>query len=177
MGVVNGAAGHHHVTWLVGVTAALGMLISIGLWWIYFDFISQHMPLDTPAKTLSWMYLHVPMTIGIVAAGSAVLNVVEHAGEPLVPEVRWLLVGAIGLALVSTALLMRSIQIHEEYRRIYRRGEVVTFVSAFIILLLGFTSLYTIPLLVGLILLLLTPVLYGVMVWIKLLGTEEIVFT
>ena len=85
VGVVNGVAGHHHLSLLVGITAALGMLIGIGLWWIYFDFISQHMPIDTRSKTAGWMYLHVPMTAGIVATGAAVLNVVEHAGEPLSP--------------------------------------------------------------------------------------------
>lgn len=34
------------------------------------------------------------MTVGIAAAGAAVLNVVEQAGETLPAEVRWLLVGA-----------------------------------------------------------------------------------
>ena len=52
--------------------------------------------IDTPAKTTGWMYLHVPLTVSIVMTGAAVLNVVEHAGEPLTPEVRWLLVGPLG---------------------------------------------------------------------------------
>lgn len=174
VGVVNGVAGHHHLTWLVGVTAALGMLIGIGLWWIYFDFISQHMPIDTPAKTMGWMYLHVPLTIAIVATGAAVLNVVEHTGEPLTAAVRWLLVGAVGLALISVALLMRSIQIPAAYQQHYRRGGIITLVLGGVILLLGFSGLDTIPLLVVLILLLLTPVVYGVTVWIRLLGQEDL---
>jgi low temperature requirement protein LtrA len=177
VGVVQGVAGQHHLSWLVGATAALGMLIAIGVWWVYFDFVSQHRPIDMPSKTFGWMYLHLPMTIGIVATGAAVLNVVEHAGEPLTTAVRWLLVGAIAVALISVALLMRSIQISEEYGQIYRRGGVVTLASGFVILLLGFSGLNTISLLVVLILLLLTPVLYGVMVWIKLLGAGEIEFT
>ncbi len=37
--VVQGVAGHHHLNWLVGATATLGMLIAIGLWWVYFDLI------------------------------------------------------------------------------------------------------------------------------------------
>ena len=39
-GVVRGITGHHHLNWLVGATAALGMLIAIGIWWVYFDFLS-----------------------------------------------------------------------------------------------------------------------------------------
>ena len=177
VGVVSGVAGHHPPTWLVSFIAALGMVIAIGLWWIYFDFISQHMPIDRISKRLGWMSLHVPLTIAIVATGATILNVVQHASEILSPEVRWLLVGAVATALVSIALLMRSIQIPEEYFPFYRRGGIVTFVSGFVILLLGFSRLNAIPLLLMLVLLLLTPVVYGVAVWIKMLDTEEAVLS
>ena len=126
---------------------------------------------------MSWIYLHLPMTIGIVATGAAVLNVVEHAGEPLASEVRWLLVGAVAVALISIALLMRSIQIREEHYQLYRQGGIITFILGVVTLLLGFSGLNTIPLLVVVILLLLTPVLYGVIVWITVLGAEEITIT
>jgi low temperature requirement protein LtrA len=177
VGVVNGVAGHHHPTWLVGITAALGMLIAIGLWWVYFDFVSHHKPIDTRPKTVGWIYLHVPLAMAIAAAGAAVLNIVEHAGEPLTTEVRWLLVGAVGLALLSTALLMRSIQISDKYFPLYRGGGIVTLICGVVILLLGLSGLNTIPLLVVVIVLLLVPVLYGVAVWIKVLGAEEIPIT
>jgi len=45
------------------------------------------------------MYLHLPMTIDIVAAGAAVFNVVEKAGEPLAPVICWLLLVVIMLML------------------------------------------------------------------------------
>jgi hypothetical protein len=95
------------------------------------------------------------MTMGIAATGAVVLNVVEHAGEPLTSEVRWLLVGAIALALVCIAILMRTIQIPAEHYRMYRTGGIVTFISGLIILLLGFSGLSAIPLLIVLNLLML----------------------
>ena len=177
VGVVSGVAGHHHLNWLVGITAALGMLIAIGMWWIYFDFISHHPPAAGRATIARWLYLHLPMTIGIAATGAAVLNVVENAGEPLGAEVRWLLVGAIALALVCIAILMRTIQIAPEYYRAYRTGGIVTFVSGLVILLLGFSGLNAIPLLMVLIILMLAPVFYGLKVWITILGGEEIPIT
>ena len=177
VGVVSGVAGHHHLTWLVGATAALGMLIAIGLWWVYFDYISQHFPKARRSTVAGWMYLHLPMTAGIAATGAAILNVVEHAGEPLTSEGRWLLVGAVALALVCLALLMRLVQIPEEHLPIYRTGGIVTLVSGLIVLFLGFTGLPTIPLLVVLILLLLAPIFYGLKAWIQLLGAEEIAIT
>ena len=174
IGVVAGLAEHHHLTWGVGITAALGMLIAIGLWWVYFDFVSHHLPLPGQAKTLSWVYLHLPTTIGIAVTGAAVLNVVEHAGEPLPPEVRWLLVGAVAVSLISVAVMMRTIQIPEEHFQLYRQGGIVTFASGVVILLLGLFGFSTIPLLIVLIVLLLTPIVYGIMVWIRVLGAEEI---
>jgi low temperature requirement protein LtrA len=137
VGVVAGVAGHHHLNWLVGVTAGLGMLIAIGMWWIYFDFVSHHPPATGQGTIARWLYLHLPMTMGIAATGAAVLNVVEHAGEPLTTEGRWLLVGAVALALVCIAILMRTIQIPPEHYRPYRTGGIVTFISGLVILLLG----------------------------------------
>ena len=40
--VARGVSDHHRMSWLVGITAVLGMLVAIGLWWVYFDAISQH---------------------------------------------------------------------------------------------------------------------------------------
>jgi low temperature requirement protein LtrA len=177
VGVVAGVAGHHHLSWLVGITAGLGMLIAIGMWWIYFDFVSQHAPLSGRGTIARWLYLHLPMTMGIAATGAAVLNVVEHAGEPLTGEVRWLLVGAIALALVCIAILMRTIQIPAEYYRVYRTGGIVTLISGLVILLLGFSGMSAIPLLIVLSLLMLTPIFYGLKVWIQMLGGEEIALT
>lgn len=172
--VVRGVSAHEHLSWMVGITAVLGILIAIGLWWLYFDAISQHLPINTQSKTIGWMYLHLPMTIGIVATGAAVFNVVEAAGEPLAPEIRWLLVGAISLALISNAVLMRSIQIPETYFELYRRSGIATFISGGIVLLLGFSSLNTIPLLLIVIILMLAPVIYGIAVWVHIRGATQI---
>jgi low temperature requirement protein LtrA len=172
--VVRGVSDYHHLSWMVGITAILGILIAIGLWWLYFDAVSQHLPINTQSKVIGWMYLHLPLTAGIVATGAAVFNVVEESGEPLAPEIRWLLVGAIAMALISNALLMRSIQIPEAYFQLYRRSGIATFTSGVIVLLLGFSSLDTIPLLIIVIILMLAPVIYGIAVWVNLHGAEEI---
>ncbi len=174
VGAVQGLAEHHHLTWEVGITAALGMVIAIGTWWVYFDFISHHLPRPGLQMVFSWLYLHLPMTMGIVGIGAAVLNVVEHAEEGLPDDVRWLLVGAIGLALVCIAFLMRTIQVPEELSEAYRRGSFVTFAAGLIILLLGNSQIGIIPLLIFIIVLMLTPVVYGIKVWVGLLDREEI---
>jgi low temperature requirement protein LtrA len=173
-GTIRGVAGHHHLTWAVGITAALGMLIAFGIWWVYFDFVSHRLPLPGITNAGRWMYLHLPMTMGIAAAGAAVFNLVEHTGEPLSSAVRWLLAGSMALALVCIATLMRSILVRDDLYPYYRRGGIVTLVSAVLILLLGLTNLSTIPLLMVTTFLLLIPALYGVLIWIKAFGGQEI---
>jgi low temperature requirement protein LtrA len=165
--VVQGLIELHHLNWLVGGTAVLGMMIAIGVWWIYFDFISHRLPVTKQGMSYIWLYLHLPMTMAIAAAGAGILNVVAHTGDILPIEVRWLLVGSITIALVTIAFLMRTIQISKEHQRIYRMGGIFTLISGIIILLLGFTSLGTIPLLIIIILLMLIPVFYGLKALIR----------
>jgi low temperature requirement protein LtrA len=161
VGVVQGVAGYHHLSWLVGGTAGLGMLIAIGTWWVYFNFVSHRKPLSGKITTYGWMYWHLPMTISIATVGAAVLNAVEHSGEVLPPEVRWLLVGALAVALTSIALLMRTIQVPKIYVQAYRNGSIVTFFSGIFIALLGLFDLNVIPLLAVMILFMFAPVFYG----------------
>ena len=172
--VVQGVIELHHLNWLVGGTAALGMMIAIGVWWIYFDFVSHRLPVTKQGMSYIWLYLHLPMTMGIAAAGAGILNVITHTGEYFPLEVRWLLVGSIAIALVSIALLMRTIQISQEHQRIHRMGGIFTFISGIIILLLGFSGLGTIPLLIVMILLMLIPVFYGLKALIQVPRTKEL---
>jgi low temperature requirement protein LtrA len=174
VGVVQGVARHHNLSWLVGGTAALGMMIAIWIWWVYFDFVSHRSPIDKKAAISSWWYLHLPMTMSIAAAGAAVLNVIEHSGKHLPIEVSWLLVGALAIALTSIALLMRTIQIPKKHLRIYRRGSLVTLFSGIFIVLLGLFDLSMLTLLTVMNLFMFATVLYGFKVWIKTFGAEEI---
>jgi low temperature requirement protein LtrA len=174
IGVVAGVTEHRDLTWQVGGTAALGMLIAIGLWWVYFDLISHHRPLRNMGTVFAWLYLHLPLTIGITAVGASVLNAVEHAGEHLPVEVRWLLVAATALTLVTTALLTRTTQILPEHQRVHEVGRQGLLVSAVLILLLGLIQLDIIPLLSAIAVLLLLPVFFGVRVWVETLGQDDI---
>ncbi|MBV7331178.1 low temperature requirement protein A [Chloroflexi bacterium TSY] len=167
MGVVQGLAGHHHLSWRAGGAAILGMLIAIGMWWVYFDFVSHRQPRVNQIATMSWIYLHLPLTISIAAVGAAVLNMVEHAGEALPGDVRWLLTGAITVAFVTIALLIQTIQSNEAMRSVLRTGSIVVLVAGVLIGVLGASTLETLPLLLSTIVLMLAPAVVGLWVWIK----------
>jgi low temperature requirement protein LtrA len=167
VGVVQGLASHHAFTWQAGGTALLGMLIAIGLWWIYFDFVSHRKPRTTQIATTGWLYLHLPLTISITAVGAAVLNMVEHAGEELAGDVRWLLTGAIAVAFITIALLIQTVQQGEAMRPVVRIGSMVILVAGILIGLLGASAITTLPLLISTIALMLIPIFFGVWLWIK----------
>ena len=173
VGAVAGATEGHHLSSAIFVTALLGALVAIGLWWVYFDSVSHHLPRSGTMMVSAWFYLHLPLTMGIAAVGTAIFNLVAHAGEHLASEVRWLLVGAIGIALISIALLTRTIQLTEEEKNFLRVGSRVTLISALLIFLLGITSLETIPLLIVVLLLLLAPVFFAFKVWLGMLDQAE----
>ena len=173
VGVVSGVAEHPHLSWLVGGIAALGMMIAIGLWWIYFDFVAGRPPIPRTSKRLWWIYLQFPVAMGITVVGASILNVVEHAGEHLSGELRWLLVGAIAAVLISIALILKSLDLPENQRILYRTGSRVMFIAGITVVLSGMTRISTIPLLLALIALLLAPVFYGILVWIKVFDARE----
>jgi low temperature requirement protein LtrA len=174
VGVVSGVAEHPHLSWRVGGTALLGMLLAIGLWWIYFDFASGRAPIPRTGQQLRWIYLHLPVTLGITVVGASILNVVEHTGEPLPGEVRWLLVAATATVLISISLLLKNLHLPESQEVLYRTGARLMFVSGLLTVFSGLASIDTIPLLVVILALLLAPVLFGVLVWIKVLDAREL---
>jgi low temperature requirement protein LtrA len=174
VGVVSGLAEHPRLNWLAGSSGFLGMIIAIGLWWVYFDFVSGRPPLARTNKTLWWVYLHLPLAMGIAAVGASILNVVAHAGEPLPHQVRWLLAGAVAVALISIALILRTLDLPMNQRLLYQTGARATFIAGALIALSGLLPIGTIPFLLVLITFLLAPILYGILVWIKVFDAGEL---
>jgi low temperature requirement protein LtrA len=71
------------------VVGLLGVVVAIGLWWIYFDLVSHRPPV--PRRTQLWLNLHFPLVVAIAAGGAAVLNTIEHEAGALPDALRWLL--------------------------------------------------------------------------------------
>jgi low temperature requirement protein LtrA len=168
VGVVNGLNESHHITATAILTAILGMLIGIGLWWVYFDSVSHRIPYRNQSAVGAWAYLHIPLTAGIAATGAALLNVVEHAGGPMEGNVRWLLLGSVATVALTTALLINVVDSGSDvYSHIHNSGLNALFVSSIGIVLLGFLQLNTIPILASIALLLLLPIYFALRVWLS----------
>jgi low temperature requirement protein LtrA len=165
VGSVNGMADLHPLHADGIVIGLLGVLIAIGMWWIYFDLISHRPPV--PKWTQLWLNLHFPLVVAIAAGGAAVLNTVEHVGVPLPDQVRWLLVGSLAAALLSVTLLAATLEVRRTQPELYRAAEVALPLCALLTFGVGLTDWGAKGSLTAMVVLLLAPVAAGVVVWLK----------
>jgi low temperature requirement protein LtrA len=147
------------------VLGLLGVLVAVGLWWIYFDLVSHRAPISS--RTQLWLYLHLPLVIAMAGGGAGVLNTVEQATQPLPDAVRWLLVGSLAAAVLSVALITRTLEVRRAYPEIYRAAEAAMLVSAALTLGVGLTDWGAKASLTAMVLLLLLPVAAGLLVWLR----------
>jgi low temperature requirement protein LtrA len=143
----------------------LGVLVAIGLWWIYFDLVSHRAPVSR--RTQVWLYLHLPLVIAIAAGGAGVLNTVEHAEAPVPDAVRWLLVGSLAVAVLSVVLITRTLDARREQPELYRTAEAVMLASVVFTLGVGLTDWGAKASLSSMAALLLAPVAAGLFVWLR----------
>ncbi len=115
-GVVTGLTKH---AWSVqsGLTASLGLSLAFSLWWIYFDNIDGAAIRSTRAQGRiwlyqAWLYAHLPLVIGLAASA---VGVQYAAASPqnlvLPPGERWLISGAVALALLSIGCIQLIIDV------------------------------------------------------------------
>jgi len=165
VGAVNGMADIHPLDTHGIVVGLLGVVVAIGLWWIYFDLVSHRPPIQR--LTQVWLNLHFPLVVAIAAGGAAVLNTIEHEAGALPDAVRWLLVGSLAAALLSVALLTWTLRIRLELPEVYRAVDVVLVSSAVLCLGVGLTGWGAKGSLGAMVLLLLAPIAVGVIAWLK----------
>jgi low temperature requirement protein LtrA len=165
VGAVTGMADVHPLEAEGIVIGVLGVVVAIGLWWIYFDLVSYRAPV--PRRTQVWLNLHFPLVVAIAAGGAAVLNTVEHAGRPLPDAVRWLLVGSLAAAMLSNALIAWTLELRRTHPELYRTAEIALPVCALLSLAVGLTDWGAKASLSAMVVLLLAPVAAGSAVWLK----------
>ncbi len=166
VGVIQGVASYKELSFQVGITAGLGMLVAIGLWWLYFDSVSQTTPRKGYLNQTGWLYIHFFLTIGITASGASILNIIDVAGRNQ-HSAKYLLIVSIVISYVSIALLLFTIKLNEHNKNIIIVGRRVTLIAAFLSSVLLFLHVNSILLLGLLAFIMLTPVFFGVRIWIK----------
>lgn len=97
-GAVAGVSGHGWDAASAGA-AALGLSITFGLWWLYFNIAAGRAILAARecgrvGVYQEWLYMHLPLTVGLVALGVGITKAVLGAPGPLPDAVRWLMSGS-----------------------------------------------------------------------------------
>ncbi|MCP2014715.1 low temperature requirement protein LtrA [Deinococcus sp. HSC-46F16] len=90
--------------------AALALLLAFALWWVYFE-TSDGAPVQAvregrTAPYNTWLYAHLPFTVGIGAGAMGVMHAIREAAQPALSDPsRWLLAGAIALCFAALAVI------------------------------------------------------------------------
>ena len=120
VGVTNGLADSEVFTFAALLRFVLGMLVGFGMWWVYFDNIGRREPRSRAGSwtLVFWIYLHLPLVMGIAAVGAMLAHVVgvpvagPHGGAAEV-GVRWLLAGGFALSYLCMAGLEYTLEPEE----------------------------------------------------------------
>lgn len=106
-------AGLAHASWDAGptLTAALGIGIATGLWWLYFDnargsVVRREDSVRRAWRPTVWLYTHFLLAASLAGTGAALEIAVANAGTVAMSSAgRWLLVGSVAVSLVSLAII------------------------------------------------------------------------
>ena len=165
IGTVNGLAGQHHLTVSIGLVAVIGMLLAFALWWIYFDFVARRAAKPSTWWSMLWAYGHLPLVMGLVSVGAAVLVLVGEfedidAAKQLLPLSIGLTLGMIGLL----ELTLRRSKYEPTHRLLSPLLKIIVGLIAASLVIWSSTMSIALLLLI-LLLLLLSQIGYGVFVW------------
>lgn len=105
--------GLRHLDWALRpvLTATLGIGVATTLWWMYFDNAEGSVVRrrETDSRTwrpTAWIYTHLPLAAALAAVGVALEHAVTEAGNGGMDQShRWLLIGAVMIALSAMALI------------------------------------------------------------------------
>ena len=170
-GVVTGLASRpvSPLTFSVGLVA---VVVGFGAWWTYFDFAGRRPPRPERAATLQWMLGHLPLTAAIAAMGAAMVTLVDHAHDGRTPAATaWVLCAGAAVVLGATMLVSASLQAWPRDRGLYRPLARTCAAAAVACLALG--ALRPAPLVLGLVLIVLLSIPWGLAVTRRLASPAE----
>jgi low temperature requirement protein LtrA len=166
--VVQGLAAKEHFDFAHAITGILGMTLTFGIWWIYFDFVARRPPKPATGWVFAWGYLHMPLVMSVTATAAGINNVIASKATVLPLNVRCLICGSLAISLAVIALLETTLRRDEDEPAHPIWSPALKLAAAVVTLILGFFGgLGAIALLSFLVILLAIQMSYGLWVWFR----------
>jgi low temperature requirement protein LtrA len=144
----------------VGLVA---VVVGFGAWWTYFDFAGHRHPRPNRAASGQWMFSHLPLTAAIAAMGAAMVSLIDHAHDGRTPAATaWMLSAGAAVVLCATMLVSASLQAWQHDRHFHQ--PVARACAAVAVACLGVGAARPAPLVLGLVLIALLSIPWGVAV-------------
>ena len=170
-GVVGGLSAQpvSALTLSVGLVA---VVVGFGAWWTYFDFAGNRGPQPERTATVQWMFGHLPLTAAVAAMGAAMVSLVDHARDGRTPvATAWLLCAGTAVVLAATMLVAASLRAWRADRGLYR--PLARTCAAVAVVCLGVGAVRPAPLVLGLALVILLGIPWGLAVAHRLTGEPD----
>jgi len=101
--VIGGFSGHE-IEFIRLIVALLGLVLVGSLWWIYFENIAER-AVNWARNAQVWLYMHLPLQLGLVALAVGVYKLVTVHEEGLPDKYRLLICGSVMLALIAISII------------------------------------------------------------------------
>lgn len=89
-----------------GTLAALGLLVTCMLWWIYFDDVAGARVKARRLGSVLWVYAHLPLAIAVTAVGVSLKKAAGMSFADIgAAKYRWLFCGSLALALAAVGYI------------------------------------------------------------------------
>lgn len=169
IGVVQGLAAKEELSLFAGLSGVLGMALSFGLWWVYFDYVARRPFKPGTAWSFAWGYLHLPLVMTLTATGAGILNVIANEDAILPDPVRLLIAASVGCSVMLMALLELTLHRTADEPTHPRLSPLLKGGVGTVAIAIGFLGqgLSAIALLILLLALLAILMGYGLLVWFR----------
>jgi low temperature requirement protein LtrA len=170
-GVVAGLSGDPVSATALAV-GLVAVVVGFGAWWTYFDLAGQGRPRPERQASVRWVLGHLPLTAAIAAMGAAMVSLTRHAYDGRTPAATaWLLGAGAAVVLCATMLLAASLQAWNRDRALYRL--LVWTCAAVALACLGVAAARPAPLVLGLALVVLLSIPWGLAVTRRLATSDS----
>jgi low temperature requirement protein LtrA len=164
--VVKGLASKEYLSLTDGITGILGMALTFGIWWIYFDFVARRPPKSGTGWVFAWGYLHMPLVMAVTATATGINNAISYEESVLPFNLRLLICGSLAISLAIIALLETTLRRDEDEPTHPKLSPMLKLSGAVLALILSFWGgLGAVSLLTLLMVLLAIQMGYGLSVW------------